>query len=246
MRLNGFTYLVGSGRNGFDLTDPTDCHVYLLDGGTEAALVDCGAGLSVSKIVENVKGSGVPWERVRYVILTHSHADHAGGALELRQRYGLQVIASKKTAQRLAEDAEPDGGLEMGIKAGWYPRDYRLNPCPVDWTVEEGFRIQVGSLTLEVMETPGHSPDHISLLIQKDGLTHLFGGDLLFHGGKVALLSSPDCHWQDYIASLRRLRQVRIDALYPWHNLITLQYAQRHVVKANQYLDNLSVPPSVW
>ena len=66
MRLNGFTYLVGSGRNGFDLTDPTDCHVYLLDGGTEAALVDCGAGLSVSKIVENVKGSGVPWERVRY------------------------------------------------------------------------------------------------------------------------------------------------------------------------------------
>ena len=58
MRLAERIYLVGSGSFGFDLTDPYDCHVYLLDGGTELALIDVGAGMGAEAIVENVRRDG--------------------------------------------------------------------------------------------------------------------------------------------------------------------------------------------
>ena len=45
MQLANRIHLVGSGSFGFDLSDPYDCHVYLVDGGSELALVDVGAGI---------------------------------------------------------------------------------------------------------------------------------------------------------------------------------------------------------
>ena len=51
-------YLVGSGIMGFDLTDAYDCHVFLLDGGDELAIVDTGAGMGAESIVANVKAAG--------------------------------------------------------------------------------------------------------------------------------------------------------------------------------------------
>jgi hydroxyacylglutathione hydrolase len=48
MRLTDRVGLVGWGANGFDLTHPLDCHVYLLHGGSELALIDAGAGLDVA------------------------------------------------------------------------------------------------------------------------------------------------------------------------------------------------------
>ena len=47
MQLTEFVHLVGSGQSGFSLTDPLDCHVYLLDGGSELALIDTGVGRDV-------------------------------------------------------------------------------------------------------------------------------------------------------------------------------------------------------
>lgn len=245
MRLTPFLYLVGSGRMGFDLTDAHDCHVYLLDGGSEAALIDGGSGLAVDAIMQNVEASGVAPGKLKYLILTHGHADHAGGAAELRERYGLQVIASKKTAAKLAKGGEADQGLQDALKTGWYPKGFTLRPCTADWVVEEGFRIQVGAFSLQVVETPGHCHDHVSYVMEHEGRVYFFGGDLLFHGGRIALLTSPDCSLQDYLASLRRLREVRIDALLPGHHLITLQRAQRHVTKALSYMERLSVPPDL-
>lgn len=246
MQLNAFTHLVASGRNGFDLTDEQDCNVYLLDGGHEAALIDSGAGLGVDKIIENGQAAGIPLERLKYLILTHAHADHAGGAAELKERYGLSVIASVKTAERLAQGGVvADTGLERGLRAGWYPRDYQLRPCEADFTVADGFRVQVGTLSLQVFETPGHCDDHVSLLLEHEGQSYLFGGDLLFHGGEVALLSNPDCCLQDYLASIRRVGQLSIDALFPGHDLISLSRARRHFVRAIGYMENLAVPPNM-
>jgi glyoxylase-like metal-dependent hydrolase (beta-lactamase superfamily II) len=57
-------HLVGSGSFGFDLTDPYDCHVYLLDGGSELALVDVGAGMGAERIVANVERAGFDPQRI--------------------------------------------------------------------------------------------------------------------------------------------------------------------------------------
>ena len=84
MKLTDRIYLVGSGAVGFGMTDPFDCHVYLLDGGGELALIDVGAGMGAEAIVENVRREGFDPARIRHVVLTHAHGDHAGGAARMR------------------------------------------------------------------------------------------------------------------------------------------------------------------
>ena len=56
MKLTDNVYLVGSGMLGFGLTDDYDCHMYLLDGGSEAALIDAGGGRDVSSVIKVIEG----------------------------------------------------------------------------------------------------------------------------------------------------------------------------------------------
>jgi len=58
MKLTEHVYLVGSGHLGFDLTDPYDCNIYLIDGGEELAIVDGGSGPGVPQVQEQIKSHG--------------------------------------------------------------------------------------------------------------------------------------------------------------------------------------------
>ena len=94
MRITDEVYLVGGGATlAFGLSDDPDCHVYLIDGGGELALVDCGMadGTSLTRIVANIEAEGLAVGRLRKLLLTHYHMDHAGGAGRFRERFGLQV-----------------------------------------------------------------------------------------------------------------------------------------------------------
>ena len=58
MRLQERIWIVASGDSGFSLSQPTDCTVYLGDGGSESALIDAGCGLGAEEIEENIKKTG--------------------------------------------------------------------------------------------------------------------------------------------------------------------------------------------
>jgi len=77
-------HLVGSGSYGFGLSDPYDCHIYLIDGGSELALIDIGAGMGAAQIVDNIRAEGLDPGRIGHIICTHAHGDHAGGAAKMR------------------------------------------------------------------------------------------------------------------------------------------------------------------
>ncbi|MGX6449948.1 MBL fold metallo-hydrolase, partial [Patulibacter sp. S7RM1-6] len=70
MRLTPRVHLVASATHG-TVTSPWDCHVYLLDGGDELALVDAGAGLAPDALLANVAAAGHDPARVRHLLLTH-------------------------------------------------------------------------------------------------------------------------------------------------------------------------------
>jgi len=100
---------VGGGRFGFGLSAPLDCHIYLLDGGDELALVDAGIGGSVGdtqQILANIEAEGYDPDNVSTLLLTHYHADHAGGAAELRDALGLSVGGAPLKAKKLTEADE--------------------------------------------------------------------------------------------------------------------------------------------
>jgi len=246
VRLAERVYLVGSGTQGFDLTDPYDCHVYLIDGGSELALIDVGAGMGAAAIIENVKRDGFDPARIRHVILTHGHGDHAGGAARMRTMLGEpSVYASGGIADALRRADEKAISLEAAKLAGIYPMDYRMEPCSIDHELEEGATISVGDVVLSVLDTPGHSDGHVSLLMEDSGRRMLFAGDVIFFGGKVLLQNIHDCRLDALINSLRKLRQLDVTSLLPGHLTLSLKDGQRHIERANQALDRLLIPEGI-
>jgi hydroxyacylglutathione hydrolase len=246
VRLTPHVHLVGSGAGGFHLTDAYDCHVYLVDGGGEAALVDAGIGAATDEIVANIAAAGVAPEAVRHLLLTHAHPDHSGGAAALRERVPrLEVAASAAVAEWVGGADEEAMSLEAGKRAEFYPPDFRFSACEVERDLAEGDRLAVGSLELEVVETPGHSDGHLSFLLEAEGAVTLFGGDLVFFGGQVSLEANWDCRVADYAASMAKLRDAGVAALLPGHHFVTLREGQRHIDAANRLFERGFVPKSV-
>jgi glyoxylase-like metal-dependent hydrolase (beta-lactamase superfamily II) len=243
MRIAERIHLVGSGSFGFDLTDPFDCHVYLIDGGEELALVDVGAGMGVEAILANVRADGLDPGRIRHLILTHAHGDHAGGAASMHSLLDDPAVhLSAATARYLREGDEDGSSITVAKRVGIYPPDYRYEPCRVDVELVEGMSVAVGDLTLSVLDTPGHCDGHVSLLLEHEARRMLFAGDVVFFGGKILLQAIHDCRLDEHIRSLRKLRGLEVDALFSGHLNFTLDGGQRHIERANEVLDKLLIP----
>jgi len=86
VRLTERIHLVGSGEPDLATSDPIDSQVYLVDTGDGLLCIDAGAGRSVERIQAEVRAGGLVPDEIRWVLLTHGHADHAGGAAAWRRR----------------------------------------------------------------------------------------------------------------------------------------------------------------
>ncbi len=246
MQISERVHLVGSGILGLEWTDALDCHIFLLDGGDELALIDVGAGMGIDTILGNVQAAGFDPARIAHVILTHAHGDHAGGAAAMVSRLQSPAVhLSAVAAPWLREGDEDAISLAPAKRAGIYPADYRFEPCEVDHELEEGNRITVGDLSLDVFYTPGHSDGHVSLLLEHAGTRTLFAGDVVFYGGTILLQNIYDCRLDAQISSLRKLRSLEIDTLLPGHQSFSIGAGQSHIEKANEWLDRGLVPPQM-
>jgi hydroxyacylglutathione hydrolase len=248
VRITDEVYLVGGGvTNAFGLSDDPDCHIYLVDGGDEVALIDCGmaSGDSLERILGNVRTEGLDPEKISKVIVTHYHMDHAGGAARFRERLGVEVVAPADAAPALRTGDERAVALDVAKAAGFYAADYHFQPVEVTREVREGDRIRVGKLELEVIETPGHCDGHVSLLLRGRERRYLFAGDAVFSGGRVVLQNIHDCSIQKSAASIAKLARLEFDALLPGHAAICLEGGMRHVAAANAACQSLFVPKNL-
>lgn len=190
---------------GQGLTAAQDAAVYLITVGTEAALVDAGCGRATDLLLANIEAAGIAQSDIRYLLLTHCHFDHTGGAAELRRRLGCVTVAHELDAGFIeAGDAEVSA-------ASWYGS--RLTPCPIDRKLS-GPRasLPLGTTSIEALHIPGHSPGSLAYLFEADGQRILFGQDV--HGPLAAELRSNAADYQD---SLQTLLALRADILCEGH-----------------------------
>lgn len=229
---------------GSDLTHPLDCHVYLVDGGGELALVDAGGGGAPERILDRVRAEGHDPGAIRQILLTHGHGDHAAGTARLAALLGdrVTVHASPPVARWLGEGDDAAVSIDAARAAGMYPPDFRLEPCEAAGTLRDGARQRVGEIALTVIDTPGHCRGHVALLLEADGRRDLLAGDAVFAGGRVALQPIHDCDLGELTATLRRLRPLALDGLFAGHGEPVLEGASAHLERANDALDRLLLP----
>lgn len=243
--------VVASGRNGFWITDDFDCHVYLIDGGSEAALIDAGVGRDIQPVLDNIEAAGVPLGRVSTLLLTHGHADHSGGAAALRAALGCRVLMSDTEADAITSGDEEAVGLSIARRTSYYPADYRLQACPVDRRLVHGDSVRVGELTLSVIGTPGHSPGSLSFLVDLPGRRAIFCGDTVQFGdfgqfkAMISLLHAPGCSIEAYALAASRFPGLNVDALFPGHRGVCLRNGQRHLDLVAGALEKMTLPKSV-
>jgi len=190
---------------GEGLTTAEDAAVYLIHFGAEAALVDAGCGDSLPKLLSHVRARGVEPEQLAYILLTHCHYDHTGGAAALRKLTGALVVAHEVEAPFLEQ------GDTAVTAASWYGA---LMPrVPVDRRLA-GARSEIwlGGRVIQALHIPGHSPGSVAYVTISEGLTVLFGQDV--HGPLAPSLLSDRAQ---YRTSLELLLSLEADILCEGH-----------------------------
>lgn len=181
---------------------------YLILGDKRALLFDTGMGIS------DVKKTTAELTKLPIVVLnSHTHDDHVGGNWEFETVYGMDTEFTRTNAKGSRNDAQAEiagdqicGDLPKGFEA----KNYATKPWRISRFLHDGDKIELGNRTIEVLSTPGHTPDAICLLDPANGL--LFTGDTYYPA--PIWLFRPETDLDAYVASVKRMAglapQVRI------------------------------------
>jgi glyoxylase-like metal-dependent hydrolase (beta-lactamase superfamily II) len=90
---------------GSGLTDPADAAIYLVHFDDKAALIDAGSGRAHSRLRKHISECLHPSVQLEYLLLTHSHFDHTGGAEAVRNEFGCRIAAHELDAVYLESGA---------------------------------------------------------------------------------------------------------------------------------------------
>jgi len=240
VRVTERIHVVGGSAPGWATSDELDAQVYLVDTGDGLALVDAGAGRALDVVLAAIRESGRDPAAVRWLLITHAHADHAGGAAAWRRRLpGLAILASPDVAGWLATGDEEATSVDRARAAGIYPSDYRLEPCDVAPLPD---RLVLGALTVDVIPTPGHAAGHVAFTLDVDGARTLFSGDALFPEGRILLQDTWDCDLAASLRSVERLAATSPERLLAGHLAPVAAGARAHVDRALERIHRLLSP----
>ncbi|HYL64704.1 MAG TPA: MBL fold metallo-hydrolase [Candidatus Methylomirabilis sp.] len=173
---------------------------YLIVGTKQALLFDTGMGIAnIRKVTTQLTSRPV------VVLNSHTHNDHVGGNSLFPFVFGVDTAFTRANAKGSRADAQEELGAGMlcgELPKGFDPKTYATKPWHISIFVHDGFKISLGAgHTLEIIATPGHTPDAISLFDESDGL--LFTGDTYYPG--PIWLFRPETNLDAYVASVKKL-----------------------------------------
>ena len=187
----------------------------------EVAVIDPGP--DDKRHIDAIVGASMK-ERVRWVLLTHTHQDHSPGTARLVKATGAEVLAFGRRMDK-------DGAVVP------------------DRLIDEGDTIEGTEFGLEVLATPGHAPDHVCFLLEEERV--LFTGDTVLEGMYSVIHPSRGGDMAAYLSSLGRLEKLRLSRICPGHGDVIeeprariQEYVAHRVDREKQVLRALKAGPS--
>ncbi|HZM42008.1 MAG TPA: MBL fold metallo-hydrolase [Acidimicrobiales bacterium] len=181
----------------------------------EIAVIDPGPG--EASHLDAIAGCG--GDRIRWILLTHTHEDHSPGAVGLKKLTGAEILAF----------GPGDGKGKVRL----------------DGTLGDGAVIEATEFHLTALHTPGHASNHLCYLLNEERT--LFTGDHIMQGSTV-VIGPPDGDMAAYFASLEKLKTIRprLRAIAPGHGhliedpMATIdEYIEHRRAREKQVLDAL-------
>ena len=190
---------------GAGFSSPEDAAIYLVRFGNKATLIDAGCGNDHDLLKSNIAQCIPKSVKIEYLLLTHCHFDHTGGAEAIRKEYGCKIVAHALDAVYL------ESGDSEVTAASWYGS--RMEPLPIDVKIENDHQtIKIGKKKIKAHHCPGHSPGSLVYTTKMDGQKVLFGQDV--HGPLDPSLRSDA---KAYQSSLRKILAFDADILCEGH-----------------------------
>ena len=188
----------------------------------EVAVIDPGPDLA--KHVDAIVGAAMR-DRVRWVLLTHTHPDHWPAAAKIKKATGARI-----------------GGFSPFPKADEVTLE-------LDIVLGDGDTIDGTEFRLEAMHTPGHAPNHLCFLLDEERV--LFTGDHVLNGTTTVVNPARGGDMRQYLASLERLRKVkRVSRICPGHGdviedpkAVLDEYVAHRKLRERQILKLLAAQP---
>jgi glyoxylase-like metal-dependent hydrolase (beta-lactamase superfamily II) len=140
---------------------------YLIEHQGEAALVDTGTAHTAPLIMELLDKKGLSRNQVKYVIPTHVHLDHAGGAGQLMELLpSAQLVIHPLGSRHMIDPAKLAASATAVYGEAQFKEDYdELKPIDAARVIEaqDGFEISLGERRLVCIDTPGHARHHMCI-----------------------------------------------------------------------------------
>ncbi|MFH1623790.1 MAG: MBL fold metallo-hydrolase [Pseudomonadota bacterium] len=175
--------------------------------GDSGMLIEGGTGATFAIIIEQIEELGIEPERIKYLALTHTHPDHIGAMPHLKRLWPhLKIVASPIAAKLLKSERmiKEFLGVDRSIaeimlskgEIAELPPKLDKYTFEVDVLVKEGDSLDLGSgIVWTIYDSPGHSPCHISLYDEKEGILIVGDATGFYVPGK-------DVFWPNYFDSL--------------------------------------------
>lgn len=192
---------------------PLAANCYLLID-EKRALIDVGGDIG---FILNALSRYIDPKKLDYIILTHSHYDHAAAAGHFK---GIAKIMIHRAEYSLLK-AQGFTSFMFGVSFKRFEPDIML---------EGGEKIELGELSLEVLHTPGHSPG--SICLYEPEKKWLFSGDTVFAHGSFGRVDLPGGSAAELVKSLEMLSKLEVENLYPGHEDVIEGGAKRHIANS--------------
>ncbi|MBE1207834.1 MBL fold metallo-hydrolase [Aminobacter carboxidus] len=131
--------------------------------------------------------------KVTAIWLTHGHIDHAGGAMELKDALGVDIIGPHEADKPLLDN--------LVTQAQKFGMDGSVRNCVPDRFLTEGETVSFGPHVFEVLHCPGHAPGHVVFYNREAKFAHV--GDVLFQGS----VGRTDLYGGDHATLIRSIKE---------------------------------------